>query len=283
MVPLPGFRLAKLGFASLGMINSSEALDESYALFGNNISSGDDYLMALHNRVEAAMNNRVPLPVVRFADGEFAFYRASLQCNGLYIQAGSEQQVREAHSWHLPALRYTGEHGLLCPITYLYGLSWVTLDSVRDFLVFLARNEVEFTPNNYIPFYAVYAYLTSVAFMHLIDQKKVCIIGAELHSTAIERWTAQFHVHPQYQYVELPPTMVAINWPVFREEILAAIDPKSDLVLVAGGAAAGPICADVAHRFNVPALDAGHVVNLMNNQVQKSNGHRAYTFKGIYA
>jgi hypothetical protein len=43
------------------------------------------------------------------------------------------------------------------------------------------------------------------------------------------------------------------------------------------------ICADYARDNNIPDIDAGHVVNLLNNKVYKSWGHRPYSFKGIYA
>jgi hypothetical protein len=33
----------------------------------------------------------------------------------------------------------------------------------------------------------------------------------------------------------------------------------------------------VAKRFSIPAIDAGHVLNMMNDRVDKSNGARLYT------
>jgi hypothetical protein len=39
------------------------------------------------------------------------------------------------------------------------------------------------------------------------------------------------------------------------------------------------VCADVARTFSIPAIDAGHILNMMNDRVGKSNGARLYTLR----
>ena len=50
-----------------------------------------------------------------------------------------------------------------------------------------------------------------------------------------------------------------------------------DLCLLGAGIGALLACVDVAETFNVPAIDAGHVLNMMNAREDKSNGARMYT------
>jgi hypothetical protein len=37
------------------------------------------------------------------------------------------------------------------------------------------------------------------------------------------------------------------------------------------------VCADIGRRFSIPALDAGHALNMMNDMEKKSDGARLYT------
>jgi len=37
------------------------------------------------------------------------------------------------------------------------------------------------------------------------------------------------------------------------------------------------VCVDVAQEFSIPVIDAGHVLNMINNCEDKSGGARLYT------
>jgi hypothetical protein len=79
--------------------------------------------------------------------------------------------------------------------------------------------------------------------------------------------------------VDIPAEYVATRWESLREKILKQIPTDTDLCLVGAGIGSLPVCIDVARRFSIPAVDAGHVLNMMNNRVDKSNGARLYTIR----
>jgi hypothetical protein len=62
-----------------------------------------------------------------------------------------------------------------------------------------------------------------------------------------------------------------------RDEVLRAVPQDVDLCLVGAGVGALRVCADISRRFSVPALDAGHALNMMNDMERKSMGPRLYT------
>lgn len=49
------------------------------------------------------------------------------------------------------------------------------------------------------------------------------------------------------------------------------------LCLVGAGIGALLVFVDVAHKFSIPAIDAGHVLNMMNGCEEKSGRPRLYT------
>lgn len=278
------FRLARLNFTTIGhgIGLNSEAIDECYALFGNDVASGDEYLLRFFNLVEAAIHNHQELPIVRMADGEFAFYRKSIKVNGLYQQTRGEQDIIQALPYHIACLQRISQIGLLCPITYLYNISWVTLYECATFWDFLESINASLTPSNYLPFYAIYAALTSLTFMTLIDHKDVLIVSDQFVPQALDSWNAQFHVTPNYKFVSIPSQYVSTDWLSYRDSTLAEIRNigNVDLVMVAAGAGAVPVCHDVARELQVPVIDSGHVINLMMNNAARSGGHRLFCFRG---
>lgn len=283
-----GFKIRKLEFTTLncGSSGSSDStLDETYALFGDDVISGDDYLTRFYSSVETAIKTKSPLPIVRFADGEFALYSRSIRVNGLYEQTRTVEEIDLALPYHIESLKYISKNGRICPITYLYNISFVNYDDCKNFYTFLSGNGIDFNPNNYWPFYMIYGALTSVAFMNMIDQKNVLIISDEFDQSAVAAWTSQFHVTPNYKFAQIPSRWVAVHYHSYiKNGLLAAIKNLGDIdiALVAAGAGAAPVCADISQTFNIPAIDTGHVLNLMNNKVSRSGGHRIFTFKGIY-
>jgi hypothetical protein len=79
--------------------------------------------------------------------------------------------------------------------------------------------------------------------------------------------------------VDIPNEYVATRWAEIRQEILEKIPSNTDLCLVGAGVGALLVCADVAKTYSVPAIDAGHVINMMNEQVYKSGAIRLYTLR----
>ena len=60
-------------------MNSPAQREEEVSVFHRTVSTGDAYVALLAGRVEGAMKGRAALPVVRFADGEYAFYGGSIE------------------------------------------------------------------------------------------------------------------------------------------------------------------------------------------------------------
>lgn len=52
--------------------NDPRQREEEICLFHKSVSSGDNYMAQLADRIETGIKNHSPLPVVRFADGEYA-------------------------------------------------------------------------------------------------------------------------------------------------------------------------------------------------------------------
>ena len=78
-------------------------------------------------------------------------------------------------------------------------------------------------------------------------------------------------------FVELPPEYVATRWPRQRAAVLPRIPGDTELCIVGAGIGALPVCVDVATQRSIPALDAGHALNMMNDRVDKSNGARLFS------
>src|SRR5512136_1063799 len=82
--------------AKLPVVPSDKMLSEEICLMHTDVTNGDEYLDKLHGFIVDRITNRQAAPVVRFADGEYAFYRKSLHCNGLYRQAESVEAIKSA-------------------------------------------------------------------------------------------------------------------------------------------------------------------------------------------
>lgn len=258
--------------------------------FHQSASSGDEYIALLADRTEEGMNNRAPLPVARFADGEYAFYDGSLMCNGLYRQAESVAAIRAAIPGHLQDIRYLSEHGILAPLIFPGNIrrqSWLRSlfrkktgnDMALRFLELLEKNGLRLSASNYIPFYAVYAYLSSVRFAEAVDGKTVCVVNSDYNATACADWFARAGSRPNLVHVPIPASYVATQWSAMREDAFRHIPEKPDCFMVGAGVGALQICVDTARKFSVPAIDSGHILNMMNDLESKSAGPRLYTYR----
>lgn len=290
------FRFARLDLPDIDnepviRANVPEIVKQETCLFHRSVAEGVDYLELLHNFVERGMTERRPAPVVRFADGEYAFYQFTLGCNGLYRQAESVAAIRRAMPLHIEALRRLASGGKMALLIFpgnigrekkrgLLSLFRRSEEvSAAAFLNILQGHGVALTGENYIPFYAVYAYLTSEAFARLVDRRRLCIINAEYNADACREWFARFASRPEIVFVEIPAEYVATRWNAMWEEILGRIPPDTDLCLAGAGVGALMVCVDAAARCAIPVLDAGHVLNMMNGRVGKSKGLRMYTLR----
>jgi hypothetical protein len=285
-------RLAITGINNepVAKIFSAQVLEQEYCLFSNKIKTGDEYCRFLHQRIDHALKNKQPLPVARFADGEYAFYNYTLGCNGLYKQAESVDDIKSAMPQHISALKYLAVTGLYAPLVFpgnsyprtkgLFSFRQSKEDSSgADFLNFLNTSGINLTPDNYVPFYVIYAYLSSPEFATALTGKKICILNSEYNPEQCLHWFAQFHSQPHLTFVDIPAEYVATRWDKSRNEILNKIPPDTALCLAGAGVGALLVCSDVARAFSIPVIDAGHVLNMMNGRVDKSNGARLYTLR----
>ena len=161
--------------------------DQEISLFHRDVLSGDDYIEALHSFVNEGISKKKPAPVVRFADGEYAFYAYSMHCNGLYQQAESIESIKNSMGKHLKSLGFLGRVGKLAPLIFpgnvlhkkktLFSLFSKPKgdNSALKFIEFLWDNSIDLSRDNYVPFYVVYAYLTSMQFCRMIDGKNINI------------------------------------------------------------------------------------------------------------
>ncbi len=270
-------------------LNVPEMVEQETCLFHRDVSSGNQYLELLHATVQKAIAQKAAMPIVRFADGEYAFYRHSLDCNGLYRQAENAAAIRQAMPSHIEAMRTLARRGKIAPLVFPGNtrekergfFSFLRKskndDSAIGFLDFLAASGIELTGGNYIPFYAVYAYLVTGRFAKLLDGKSVCIINSDFDEKACEAWFRQFSSAPRISHAPIAAEYVATRWDSMREGVLSNIPPDVDFCLVGAGVGALQVCVDAAERFSIPAIDAGHVMNMMNGRVDKSGGPRLYT------
>jgi len=270
--------------------NSPEQREEETILFHQSVPSGDAYVAQLADRIEAGMNNHSSLPVVRFADGEYAFYSGSLKCNGLYKQAESVAAIKAAFPAHAEALRYLASSGILAPLIFPGNTrerSWLRKvlgkkdgkDLAIRFLQFLADHQIGITETNYIPFYCVYSYLSSTRFAQAVDGKTVCIVNSDFNAAACAAWFARAGSHPRLVHVPIPASYVATRWESMREDVLRKVPENPDCFMVGAGVGALEVCVDAARRFSAPAIDSGHILNMMNDLESKSQGPRLYTFR----
>ncbi len=290
---LPGFRFDALTVTGIDNSRAVERFgsgirEQEICLFHEGTTTGDDCVSMLEARVLCGMRERRGVPVVRFADGEYAFYRGSLRCNGLYEQAESVVAIRKAIPAHAEDLRYVAETGLLAPLVFpgnvvrkraSFPRFWKSVgdDGAARFLRFLREYGVFLRGTNYVPFYAVYAYLTSRAFARDVDGRKVCILNSDIDVPSCADWFAALSSRPVLMPVPIPSSYVATRWDEMREEVLRAVPADADLCLVGAGVGALRVCADIGRRFSIPALDAGHALNMMNDLEKKSDGARLFT------
>lgn len=271
-------------------VNVSDMPLQEICPFHESVQSGDAYMALMANRIEAGMENHTPLPVVRFADGEYAFYSGSLKCNGLYRQAESVAAIKAAFPAHVEALRYLAASGILAPLIFpgnmqqrrglraLFGKK-DGRDWAIHFLKFLARHEIRLAQTNYIPFYCVYAYLSSTRFAKAVDGKTVCVVNSDFNEAACTAWFERAGSRPKLVHVPIPASYVATQWGSMREEAFRHVPEKPDCFMVGAGVGALEVCVDAARRFSAPAIDSGHILNMMNDLESKSQGPRLFTFR----
>ena len=117
------FRFRRLDIAGIDnepvfKLNVPEMVEQETCLFHRDVSSGNQYLEILHATVQKAMAEKAAMPIVRFADGEYAFYRHSLDCNGLYRQAENGAAIRKAMPAHIEAMRALARRGRIAPLVF---------------------------------------------------------------------------------------------------------------------------------------------------------------------
>lgn len=242
----------------------------------------------LHECIFKALAMREPLPIVRFADGEYAFYSLSLACNGLYRQAQSRKEIQAVLPRHTHALEYVQKKGLLAPLIFpgnlqirpslrnLLGLKEKP-GSAISFLRFLASRGIKLVSDHYVPFYAIYAYLTSSSFLDACNGKNVCILNSDINIELSSEWFNKYGRKARISAVCVPSEYVATRWHEYKDDVLAKIPGDTDICLVGAGIGSLEVCADISQSFSIPAIDAGHVLNIINSRIDKSAGIRLFT------
>jgi hypothetical protein len=270
-------------------VNVPEMIEQETCLFHRDISNGNQCFNILHDFIEQGISLRKAAPVVRFADGEYAFYENNLSCNGLYQQAESVEAIKKSMLLHIEALKVLAESGKITPLIYPGNtqhekkgfFSFLrkpkNYNSASKFVEFLFNSNIELNGDNYLPFYVVYAYLTSKSFAGLVDSKKICIINSECNINSCIKWFERLSSYPNITFAEIPDSYMATKWGSIKEKTLSQIPSNTDLCLVGAGIGSVLVCVDVAKKFSIPAIDAGHVLNMMNGREDKSNGPRLYT------
>jgi hypothetical protein len=268
----------------------SEMIEQETCLFHRDVSSGEDYFEMLHTFIGKGLSEGNAAPVVRFADGEYAFYADSLDCNGLYQQAESVDAIKKIMPIHIEALKILSQKGKLAPLIYpgniqdkrknlfqFFLAKYRSNDSALRFVELLFYNKIKLTGINYVPFYIVYAYLTSKRFIETVDDKKLCIINSKCNIDSCRQWFARFSSYPNIAFTEIPGSYMATQWESIKKDVFNKIPPESDICLVGAGIGSLLVCVDVAQEFSIPVIDAGHVLNMINNCEDKSGGARLYT------
>ena len=250
--------------------------------------SGDACVALLSERVRAVCRSGTGTPVVRFADGEYAFYAGSLRCNGLYEQAESSEAIRRSIPAHAEDLRYVAGTGLLAPLVFPGNIGPVRRkfpafwkrsgdDGAARFLEFLRGSRRPARRDELRPV------LRRVRVPHIAGLRG--------------RRGRQEGVHPQFGH---RPGVVRRM--VFRPVVPSLAGTRADpgvlrrhpMGLHEGrGSARGPAGRGAVPGrgrrrrppgmrghiapLSIPALDAGHALNMMNDMEKKSMGPRLYS------
>ena len=130
-----------------------------------------------------------------------------------------------------------------------------------------------------MPFYCVYSYLSSTRFAQALDGKTVCIVNSDFNAAACIAWFERAGSRPKLVHVPIPASYVATRWDSMREEAFRHVPEKPDCFMVGAGVGALEVCVDAARRFSAPAIDSGHILNMMNDLESKSAGPRLYTYR----
>ena len=271
-------------------LNAPAQRDEEICLFHRTMPTGEACMQRLTVMVSTAMENRSPLPVVRFADGEYEFYKGTLKCNGLYHQAESKSAIKNVLPFHVEALRYVSRQGFLAPLLFPGNTRRAPLfrrllgktkgcDQALTFLELLTKNGIRLTTSNYIPFYVIYAYLSSLQFAAAVDGKTVCIVNSDFNERSCTAWFARANSYPRLVHIPISDSYVATRWNSMREQVFDTVPEHPDCFMAGAGVGALQVCADAARRYSVPAIDSGHILNMMNNMENKSQGPRLFTFR----
>ena len=233
-------------------INAPDIIDQETCLFHRDVPTGDNYFAILHDVITDGLSKRRTVPVVRFADGEYAFYSYDLSCNGLYQQAESVRAIKKVMPSHLKALKTLAELGKLAPLIFPGNMyqeakgffSFLRKpklgSSASTFVNFLYQNHIKLTGDNYLPFYVVYAYFTSEDFARLVNRKKVCILSSECNMDSCIQWFDRFSSCPEIAFIELPDAYVATRWERMKEDILKRVPVDTNICLVGAGVGALP-------------------------------------------
>ena len=138
-------------------------------------------------------------PVSRFTDDEYVFYSLRLACNDLYQKARSRLEIQAVLAKHLQALEYVQTNDIVAPLIFPGNLQirpslkkYLGMKekpgSALSFLNLISSHGIRLVQDNYIPFPAIYAYLTSNSFLSACDGKNICILSPDINARVASEW-----------------------------------------------------------------------------------------------
>jgi N-acetylglucosaminyl-diphospho-decaprenol L-rhamnosyltransferase len=288
-----GFCRSKLEHPKLDnssiLVNSSKGMmKELFSLTHRSKLSLSENISFLDLTISRSIIEKAGLPVVRFADGEYSFYFGSMACNGLYKQAENLEEILISIPRHMQSIKVVSTNGILAPLFHDGNMKekisfrkklkgYQPIGCAGSFLDLISLFNINLHRDNYVPFYSVYAYLTSSLFLKTCHQKKICLLNSDYNAKAAQTWFSRCGQEIFIEHVELPHQFLATRWIEFREKILNKIPRDSALCLVGGRIGALEVCVDISTTLSIPAIDGGHVLNMINDKISKSAGPRLFT------
>lgn len=207
-------------------------------------------------RVIGAIERGEYLPVARFCDGEYNFYRGrtTTTCWG---ERGSDLNLPGVEERHTAALREISGAGFLCPNL---NLAYVGLQT--EFLEYLARHGMPL--RNYVPFYFVYALLVNPQFLAAVAGRRVALITSfeNKNLDAIRAALASRGIE-NVEYHELPSSGVA------HGDFKLDLEARPDIALVGAGIGS-PLVLHSLRDHSCPCIDAGFVFHLWDGTFDRN-------------
>ena len=261
-------------------IPAYEAILETSILIYKSQDSIVNSCERFHQKLCNAVFEKLPFPVVRFADGEYSFYNNSLKCNGLYKQVENHFKLfiyKQLHKKYLIDLSKIGYFAPLINENYILKKYYFGNPLIK-FLKFLIKNNIILSDKNYFPFYFLYKYLFSELFSNFLSNKKVLLINSSFNEDkAYSYFNNAGAKNINLKYLQIPEEYASNQMDNILGKIRCLRGENLDIAFIGAGLCALPICVEVSKTLSIPSIDGGHFLNIINSKVESSNGARLFT------